>query len=360
MPFSRNYSFVDRALHYLAFSAPFVQKALGELENDLFEKRLAGVESRNEVFVTGLPRAGTTLILELLYATGEFGSYTYREMPFILAPLLWRRFSKSHRKEGVKAERAHGDGMEVSFDSPEAFEEVIWLAYLRDRIVRDRTLATVPAEAVTHEAAAGLRIAVRKLLAAECGQTGMPLRYLSKNNANISRIDAITTLFPTARVLVVFRDPLAQAGSLMTQHGRFLQEHAQDAFSRRYMKWIGHFEFGANLRPIDFDGWLGAEAPPAVPDATFWLRYWTAAYRHALARQSPAVHLVDFDRLLREPEASLARMADIADLAEKRRFAALASRLRPPTTRPVAAQDCAPDALKAAEDVHERLKSVAV
>jgi len=30
--------------------------------------------------------------------------------------------------------------MQVSLDSPEAFEEVLWLAYLRDRIVAERTL----------------------------------------------------------------------------------------------------------------------------------------------------------------------------------------------------------------------------
>ena len=87
MPFSSNYRFVDRALHYFAFGAPFVQKVLCEFE-----------------------------------------TLTYRDMPFILAPLLWDKISRPLRKAGEKVERAHGDGMMVSFDSPEAFEEVVWLA----------------------------------------------------------------------------------------------------------------------------------------------------------------------------------------------------------------------------------------
>jgi len=38
MRFSDRYNTVERALHYLAFSVPFVQKALAELENDLFAR----------------------------------------------------------------------------------------------------------------------------------------------------------------------------------------------------------------------------------------------------------------------------------------------------------------------------------
>ena len=133
MRFSDRYSALERAIHHVAFSAPFLQKALAELENDLFSSRLDKAAAGREVFVTGLPRAGTTLLLELLYATGEFGSFTYRHMPFILAPLLFGRAERGKASDGI--ERAHGDGMRISVDSPEAFEEVIWLAYLRERIV---------------------------------------------------------------------------------------------------------------------------------------------------------------------------------------------------------------------------------
>ena len=88
MRFSDRYSPIERAIHYLAFSAPFVQKALGELESDVLMRGRHAPAPGREVFITGLPRAGTTLLLELLYRTGEFCSFTYRHMPFILAPLI--------------------------------------------------------------------------------------------------------------------------------------------------------------------------------------------------------------------------------------------------------------------------------
>ena len=55
------YSVADRLLHRLAFAHPVPQKALGELESDLLARRYAHVEARRPVFVTGLPRAGSTL-----------------------------------------------------------------------------------------------------------------------------------------------------------------------------------------------------------------------------------------------------------------------------------------------------------
>jgi len=358
MSYSKSYSLVDRALHHVAFTLPFVQRSLGDLENDLYRREMAGVVSREEVFITGVPRAGTTLVLELLYGTGEFASFTYRDMPFILAPLLWRRLSMSSRKEAIRAERAHGDGMKVSFDSPEAFEEVAWLAFLGDYVLRERTVAPVPPDAVTPEAAAGLQMLVRKLLLASRGpDTGPPRRYLSKNNANISRLRALERIFPTARVLVVFRDPLAQVASLMTQHRRFLAEHAEDRFSQRYMRWIGHFEFGANFRPIDFEGRYARDGLTREPDVGFWLDYWASAYRHALEAGSPQVSFVDFDRLVAAPAASLERLASLAAVRNREHLAAAVATLRAPTVQPMRPDALPAESWKAAQEVHQRLRA---
>jgi hypothetical protein len=356
---SRGYSGIDRVLHHVAFSVPLVQRTLSDLEDDLYRRELEGVASRDELFVTGLPRAGTTLVLELLYGTGEFATFTYRDMPFILSPLLWRRFSQSSRRQGTLAERAHGDGVEVSYDSAEAFEEVAWLAWLGKHILRERTLAPVPPEAVTPEAAAALRMLVRKrLLASAPPEGGAPLRYLSKNNANISRLGALQQLFPTARVLVVFRDPLAQVNSLMAAHRRFVAEHQTDRFSENYMRWIGHYEFGANFRPIDF-GTFGANGPPREPDAGFWLEYWTAAYGHVLAAGSPQVRLVDFDRLCAEPVASLQRLADLAAVRDASKLVSAASSLRRARSHPLASDAVSRPVLEAAQEVHRRLQAAA-
>ena len=70
------YGTLDRLLHRLAFVHPNLQRVLGDVENDLFRRRLAHVRVERPVFVTGLPRAGTTLVLELLFGTGEFAAGT--------------------------------------------------------------------------------------------------------------------------------------------------------------------------------------------------------------------------------------------------------------------------------------------
>ena len=334
MSFARNYSFLERTVHHLAFSSPFIQRALGELENDLYKSQLERAASGREVFVTGLPRAGTTLLLELLYGTREFRTFTYRDMPFILAPLLWGKVSRSFRKEGAKRERAHGDGVSVSFDSPEAFEEVIWLAYLRDKIEHRHYLSPLSVGDCTEEFTIAMRATVKKLLLPDDQQAAAPsvLRYLSKNNANISRIDVIAGLFPSSTILVPFRDPLAHVASLKQQHERFLLQHSRDSFSRRYMKWLGHFEFGENLKPINFDGWLGGGEMPAVVDEEFWMNYWTAAYGYALRHKRDNLHFIDFDGLLREGGACLERISGVLQLANRERLVEAAGTLRRPTT----------------------------
>ena len=362
MSFSSNYNMVDRGLHYFAFCSPFVQKTLSDLENDLFKNELKAIDSRNEVFVTGLPRAGTTLMLELLNATGEFQTFRYSDMPFILSPLLWNTLSRSFRKVGKMQERAHGDGMEISVESPEAFDEVVWLTYMAKQIINDDRLEPVTAKEVDEEFSDAIRNSVRKVLALsrrEGSDAELP-RYLSKNNANISRIDALLELFPTSKILVLFRNPLAHTSSLATQHKRFLAEHASDAFSRKYMRWIGHYEFGENFKPIDFGGWLdGVDLPPQA-DETFWLNYWNAAYAYAMVQKTNRVHFVDFDRLLEEGAVSLQRLGGLLALKNQSELPSAGKRLRSPTTKPMELGQCPPDVWNRAKDIHAQLKSLAV
>lgn len=362
MSYSGNYNAVDRALHRFAFASPVVQKVLAEVENDLFRKDLAGVKSLHEVFITGLPRAGTTLMLELLYGTGEFQAFTYREMPFILAPLLWSKLSRSFRKAGQKQERAHGDGMEISVDSPEAFDEVIWLTYLGKKIVARDRLVPMSREDVDEEFAEAMHNAVRKLLALaqQSGKAPSEWRYLSKNNANISRIDALPKIFPSSTTLVVFRNPLAHVSSLARQHERFSREHEDDKFSRDYMRWIGHFEFGGNFKPIDFDGSFIDSGIPSRIDKSFWLKYWIAGYSYVLERAADNVVFVNFDALLEEGGSLLERIAGRLAITNRDKLVGAAAHLRAPTTRPADTNEVAKADLDLAQQIHRQLATLAI
>lgn len=322
-----HYSFVDRLLHRVAFAHPGVQRALAEVESDLFKSRLRDVEVARPVFVTALPRAGTTLLLELLFKSGEFATFTYRHMPLVLAPLLWDRVTSGFRRKGELRERAHGDGMEISFDSPEAFEEVIWLNYLRDRIVDRHETLPLSAADLTPDFEAAMKGTLRKLIAIDDEATRR--RYLSKNNANIARLPVLERLFPDASILVCLRHPMTHVASLKNQHERFLAMHDGDPFARRYMQWIGHYDFGANFKPIRF---ANGRSPDRLEDLShdFWLGYWIDAYKRVRQDLSPRCAIVCFESLLADGAAVLARIADFIGLNQKAAFVANAKALRAP------------------------------
>lgn len=354
-----DYSFVDRLLHRVALSRPGLQRSLAEMESDLNRKALDQVPEGGEVFVTGLPRAGTTLVLALLHATGEFAAQTYRHMPFVLAPLLWDSISGRFRRDAVTKERAHGDGMEVSYDSPEAFEEVIWLAHFKKRYVREDRLLLLSREDLDGEFVASFRALVRKTrLLSAGGEPRSAPRYLSKNNANVARLDLLPVLCPDCRIVVPFRHPLSQISSLMKQHRLFLERHAADPFALRYMEWLGHFEFGLALRPIDFGGWLEGEALPTGDDPGFWLRYWAATYRHVLASAGSQVLFVDFDQLLADGRGILGSIAEHLGLEDPDGLVARASELRAPTTVPPDASACPTEDLEAAMEIYGTLRGI--
>lgn len=355
-PSGEDYSLFDRLLHRMAFAHPVLQRALGEIESDMFAEKYARFDAARPVFVSGLPRAGTTLLLESLFATGEFATFTYREMPFLLAPLFWSSVTKGSRKAGAKRERAHGDGMEISFDSPEAFEEVAWRTYLGEVYLKPDRLAPVDAAAVTAEFRDAFTKLVRKLAAAQ-SEGGPAKRYLSKNNGNIARIDAIRSIFPDAVIFICLRDPQTHVRSLMTQHERFLSLHDDDDFARDYMRWIGHYDFGANFRPIDFAGRGPTAADAASVD--FWLQYWIDAYAFVEARADKA-DLVCYEKLLADPRPVFSAIAARASLGNAAALSERAAAVRAPTTAVAPLEGASAALLDEANAIYERLKARAL
>ena len=355
----------DRMLHRFASATTAAFKGLADIESRLYRRRLAAIDVKRPVFVAGLPRAGTTMLLRALAAVGPFASNSYRDMPFLLTPLFWELLSRRlpSRREAAM-ERAQGDGVVMSRDAPEALDEVVWRAFWPTKYHADR-IEPWPADEddARGEFAPFLASHFAKTIALR-RQQGLPAsRYLSKNNANLGRIGMLLALQPDAIVVVPFREPRRQAASLLRQHRRFLAIHAQDAFARRYMADVGHFEFGANLRPMDFGGWLGAA--DAAPDAAaqhldFWLRYWCAAYDHALSEAGDNVVFVSYEAACTRPLETLASLCRRVGVAEPARLEAVAAEIEPgdrPSEENLAREFAAadPSLLAQAAATHERL-----
>ena len=361
MSFAENYSFLDRSLHHLAFSVPGLQKFVAEMETDVYSKELNKIKLGNEVFVTGLPRSGTTLLLDLLHKSDEFCTFSYRHMPFILAPLFWKKISQPFSKDATEVERAHGDGMTVSFDSPEAFEEVVWLTYLKKEYVKEDQLSPLFLKNTSKKFAKAIKSTVKKLVLENSIDGEKTKRYISKNNANCSRLPVLKKLFPTATILIPFREPFAHIGSLMKQHEQFCEMHKDDSFAKSYMKWLGHYDFGENFKPINFDDWLDTQ--PKNPDyqsESFWLSYWIASYENLLKQIGNNVHLIDYNKLLMQPKKSLTRIAETVKLKNTEIFSSYSDEIRNPTSKPKNTDSIDTELVNKANDLYRRLQESAL
>lgn len=355
MELSDRYSRLDRLLHRVSFATAAAQAELADLEDLIYRKALAAIPARQPVFITALPRAGTTLLLQLVSALDGFASHCYRDMPFVLLPLMWHSLSSRFRQSSAPSERAHGDGMLVSSDSAEAFEEMLWRAkcpehYLPDRIV-PWTADGDP------EVAAAFVSHMKKVIKLRQRVPGVVPRYLSKNNGNIARIDCLLEYWPGATIVVPVREPVQHAASLVRQHRRFLEIHARDDFAREYMKGIGHFDFGMNLRPIDFDEWL-SKARHTDPRAIgFWLEYWIAAYGHLLNHHTAGVRVLPYDSFCARPDEGVRWLAEVLDLGGNDLGGLEAQRdgIRPPPVHTVDLTDVAPAVLAEAQDIYQNL-----
>lgn len=307
------YSFLDRLLHRLALSLTPVAEMSFDMDQPRAGPLMPGLCEARHVFVAGLARAGTTVLMRRLHASGAFRSLTYRDMPFVLAPNLWKSLSATSRRNLESAERAHGDGVRVDADSPESLEEVFWRVFDgRSYIAADHLCAHAPGAQLreTYQRYVGAILA-----SGAAGET----RYLSKNNNNILRLGAIRRAFPNALILVPFRHPLAHAASLLRQHLHFSEVHAGDRFARDYMTWLVHHEFGGDHRPFR----LGSDGDTPLPADTmsldYWLELWLRTYRWLLETAPETVVFVGYEQLCADPAVwrQLAALAGIDGAASE-------------------------------------------
>lgn len=287
------YSFMERALHHLALGS----KAVGEMSFDmdhLFMDEVTAVEAGPPVFVSGLARAGTTIVMRRLHETGRFRSLTYRDMPFVMAPNMWRKFSGNSKKDLALAERAHGDGLAVDADSPESLDEIFWRVFSGDRYIRENFLRPIK---IDDELVGKFRQFVVAILAAQDDPQGHN-RYLSKGNNNILRLEAIKRAFPEAVIIIPFRDPVQHAGSLLKQHQNFCRIQADDKFGRSYMKWLAHHEFGLEHKPFWFKAQADYQPSTHSPDAlAYWVEQWCKAYEWLLQSRPAGSLLLCYEDL---------------------------------------------------------------
>src|SRR5439155_5123580 len=166
-----------------------------DIEATMYGSRYRNIAVQKPVFVTSLPRAGTTLVLQMLTDVAALATHKYRDMPFVLAPVLWETLSRGFRRPSELRERAHGDGVLVGYDSAEAFEEVLWKTFWPQKYKNDRIELWAPNESAD-EFRDFFREHMQKIIALRSAGESRQRRYVSKNNANVARIGLLRRLFP--------------------------------------------------------------------------------------------------------------------------------------------------------------------
>lgn len=306
------YSFSSRLLHRVALQSKIIAEISFDIENIIFSKKDLKF-TENPVFVSGLARSGTTMLMRYLHETGQFRSLTYQDMPFVLMPNLWKKLSL--RKEaGDLKERAHKDGIMVGLESPEAFEEVFWRVFTGDQyILKDRLKVLKTNTEVLNK--------FRDFVGNALMSSDNPdeLRYLSKNNNNILRLSYLKKCFPKARIVIPFRDPLQHALSLLNQHIHFSDIQKGNKFSLDYMNWLGHFEFGLNQKPFDLNNdkifSLMGKTPKTELD--FWLLSWKNYYSFALENPDNNCLFFCYEEFCSFPNEVLVKLFPLLELSPK-------------------------------------------
>ena len=222
-------------------------RRLGDLESRAVSQETGQLVVDRPVYVAGLARSGTTILTEMLEQHPDLTCHRYSDFPNVWTP-YWRNYllEKTRVHAPQMVERAHGDRIQVSNDSPEAVEEVLWMNFF----------PSLHDAALNHVLDGQLRNSkfdlfykqhILKLLAVRNTN-----RYLTKGNYNISRIRYILELFPDAKFLVPVRNSVHHVASLMRQHELFTRASRKDPRIPLQMAMSGHFEFGPRRIPVNF------------------------------------------------------------------------------------------------------------
>ena len=246
----QNYNLIQKTLHNLCFNFSIINKGLYEIEKLVFLKKnyLTSTQNQKHVFITGLPRSGTTCVLNYIFNNGDYASLKYKNMPFLFSVNINSKVY--HQKDFDPIIRAHNDRISFNLNSPEAFDEVFFNAFN------------------SHELKYEIINYISLILKFYDKNT-----YLSKNNKNYQRINFLKSIFPNAKFIIPFRHPLQHSISLLNQQNNFTKLQNDEKFILNYMNFLGHNEFGLNHKP-----WFKPEFYFNENDINYWLEQWTKFY----------------------------------------------------------------------------------
>ncbi|MCA9798161.1 MAG: sulfotransferase [Cyanobacteria bacterium HKST-UBA04] len=200
----------------------------------------------------------------------------------------------------------------VSPDSPEAFEEMIWMQFFGH--LHQTSQSVVLGADDCYPAFEAFYRAHMHQWPKRVGAS----RYLAKNNYLVSRLAYLVRRFDQARVIVMVRDPVAHVASMIKQQRLFTQGLRHNPAGIRYLRRVGHYEFGPLRQAIhltDAEAVARIEAAWASGDEVLgWAQYWAMVYgylAHLLATDDwlqARCMVVWYETLCNQPQQTLEAM----------------------------------------------------
>jgi hypothetical protein len=322
---------------WLICEHPGFWQKIGRLESSIVADKTDSIRIDKPIYVSGLARSGSTILLEILAQAPGLVSQHYKDFPPVFTPYAWNSMLKyMGTADAAPSERAHKDGILVTQDSPEAMEEPIWMSFFPDAHNPQVSNVIGPTD---DDAGFGpfYKAHIKKLLAVREGH-----RYLAKANYQITRLEYLLKLFPDARFVLPVREPAAHIASLIKQHELFTRGQSANERARKHLRRVGHYEFGLDRVPVNtgdngttldiLELWAGGQ------ELAGWIRYWNMIYGYLVDRVAAndqlaaAVKFVVFEDLCSNPQAILADLVSHCELDVDADFVATAaSRIKAPT-----------------------------
>jgi hypothetical protein len=215
--------------------------------------------------------------------------------------------------------RIHRDRIEVTRDSAEMGEEILWEHFFP--FIHDETKYSVLDAATSNPAFEHFYVDHLRKLALVRGRS----RYVSKAIMCVVRMEYLRRLFPDARFLLYVRNPIDHVASMIKQDRIWAELERDDPRQIEIIELTGHHEFGPNQVMANVGSPDVLREIRRLFDANQWVqsraRYWAYVYgfvakqleEHPQLKQR--VCIVRYEDLCSDSLATIDRILDHTGLA---------------------------------------------
>ena len=292
---------------------------LDKIETLFLSRRIANNIDDSPIYITGLARAGTTIILEMLSKHPDVATHRYIHIPMSYLPYIWTKFARKTKIFLDPVERIHKDGIMVNRESPEALEEVLWRQFFEG--AHRESISNVLASNVSNSSFEKFYSNhISKMLLLQ-----KKTRYLTKNNYNVTRMEYLLKIFPKSKFLLIIRNPIDHIASLIKQNKLFEKMGVEDPRLEHFTQLIGHYEFGCNRKCINVGNFEMVKEMSKIwlknsSNEKAWAMYWTSIYKFVAdilkknKKLAKATLIIRYDDLVNNPSETVDKILEHAQL----------------------------------------------